>query len=288
MKIRLLFLIIFFTIKVYSQDYIAFPIENAIWGTAWRCQDIENEKVYRYTLSGEKLIEDIKYCELQVKLATFSQFNPSDVKIEELDPIHYREESKKVYFYNRSLKTDVLYYDFSLNIGDTFVFQEYDTLIVIEEIEKFERKGLVLQTVNNPYLGEFWTATWIQGMGSLNGLVRPIGDYGCGSTMDCFIQEDFSPLECSRNFHYLKIEENQISDFVISPNPTNKKLNIECKSNRIQKVQIISIGNGKEMFSKDKIDSNICKIDVSQLVCGVYVIMIHTTLGIKCKKLVVN
>ena len=108
-------------------------------------------------------------------------------------PIAAREDSsKKVYFYSNSAES--LYYDFSLNVGDTFAFgnppscnfQLYvDSVDTIILLNGEPRRRL--------YLSNFWAETWIEGIGSLYGLLN-VGVYFCSADvypeLNCFKETD--------------------------------------------------------------------------------------------------
>lgn len=288
MRTILFFIVLSITFQSYSQDYIPFPVDNAKWGTEWRCQDSNVEEMYSYTSFGDTIINNSSYCRLKVKFGEFYLGQSSEWTISTSSPAFYREENKKIYLYDEYYQEEILGYDFNLNVNDTFVFRLHDSLLVVEEVEYFGRKGLRLQTINNLYLGAYWSVVWIQGIGSLSGIMHPIGDYSCSRDLICFYHDDFYPIDCDRFYEVMNVKESVFNNLKIFPNPVTTELNIISSNEYISSIKVYSVVNGLVLSEIFPINYNKIKLDISHIEKGMYILTIQSNKGIITKKFVKN
>ena len=89
----------------------------------------------------------------------------------------FREENQRVYMYNEEEDKDVLTYDFSLDVGDTFYESRSNRTLTVDSIGQMIVNG---DTLKRLYLNDddgMFTADWVEGIGSLDGPLRNvIGD----------------------------------------------------------------------------------------------------------------
>jgi hypothetical protein len=82
------------------------------------------------------------------------------------------------------------------------------------------------------------------------------------------------------------INEVAMADLVIYPNPANEFIAIECKDDRIQRVELYDIyGKIEKKLMPDRTQ---CKINISDLSKGSYFIRIYTTKDVVSKKIIVE
>ncbi len=202
------------------------------------------------------------------------------------------------YFYGQRKDTDVLMYDYSLNLNESiYIFNPnspitedslglYDVVKVDSVLtEKGYRKRLKLdrrdQTSN-----EYLTTTWVEGIGGLSYINMPaVGPelYGLGE-LSCFAfnetnqvyKSDFSKKNnnCNINFSQkdetMGLAEEGKFDLKIYPNPTIRYINISGLNETMVRVEIQDY-LGRIIFEKN--DSS-TKINLSRIKSGIYVISI--------------
>lgn len=93
-------------------------------------------------------------------------------------------------------------------------------------------------------------------------------------------------MSCPQNvtFNTTSINENNINDVLIYPNPTNGKLNIDI----IGMKHICIVNTIGQVVYDNNVDSNNGIIDMSQYNSGIYVVRIETGNGIIVKQVSVK
>lgn len=203
----------------YAQTYVPFPDSNAIWnetpesGSTSYCEPLG--------LIGDTIINSVQYHKIYVLEDTILNI-PNSTYYGAL-----REDSlKRIYYFGYTLwdTSEVLLYDFSVNIGDSIQYGV--SYKVVSDIDSV--------LVGNQYRKRFhfqWVADslWIEGIGSTKGLLFPhTGEPLLGSReLICFKQEDsISYLNSNYNKCFCPIYDNigdegeLYSDHIsIYPNP---------------------------------------------------------------------
>jgi len=258
----------------YTQDYISFPSSNAQWGIEFEWEGEESIEYTRLNIVGDTLLNGLEYVILKQNKAIYFPFRLNKWEYYSLPNVLYREEEKKIFLYEFLYNQEYLYYDFNLQVNDTFVFKSTDSLLVVKEIELFGRKGIRLKRLNNPYLGNYITVDWLQEMGSLNGLLYPAGINAAISSLDCFQHETYTPLDCE-NFEeilHTNLYSNETTTFIF-PNPAHNTIQInsplEITAYRIINMNGMLLKNINN-FNEDQ------QIDLSFLNPGIYIIQIET------------
>lgn len=174
--------------------------KDKIWSTGYSLlgnfSNSEYFKVWKDSIVGDKTYSFV--------------VNSTDEFHEHWDTLNYylfREEEDKVYFEN------YLYYDFTMQVGDTinFGFDMVVDSIKWQPILNGEiRKHWYLSTPNNPYN----QVVWIEGIGSLGGLMDPTGGayMGGGGTDLLCVYENGEQIYQSPYYDgcYVKLEEDSI------------------------------------------------------------------------------
>ncbi len=186
---------------------------------------------------------------------------------------YFKEVNNRIYEYKN--ESDVLLYDFNLNLFDTIKIPggttSFEYMKVIEVMDSTillngeKRRTFALAC---PGFGEV-IPVWIEGIGSTLGFLSV---YDCvfpvNTTLQCFYKNDsliyMNPdvnacLESS-------IQQLQSQTFVVSPNPTNDQIEIQGTI-QFDKINIISPSGMK--ISKNTHES---VIDISNLPVGIYIL----------------
>ena len=199
----------------------------------------------------------------------------------------FREEDKKVYvrwwdYGLQHFNEEKLYYDFNLQVGDSFDVCSYGEpcfiqVVAIEEME-MEDGSLRKKYVFNDGWGGDENETWIEGVGSLGGVAHRFDPDLTGSFfshLQCYFED--SKLVWTDGECWDKIEENATEKVELYPNPARDRVVIEG----MEAVEV-KIYNTSGQMVKCVRGTN--EIDVSELPEGMYFI----TVGDMTKKFVVN
>jgi len=184
----------------------------------------------------------------------------------------FREEDKKVYvrFWSPGLQyfmEEMLYYDFGLQVGDTFPVG--DSEITVDSIvEVTMEDGSVRNAIVFNYgWGGNEQETWIEGIGSLAGITHRYDPELVGSFfshLQCYFEDDnliWTDGEC-----WDDTEENLFESISLHPNPTNGILYVEAEN--LQKVEVLNL-LGQKVQSQGG-----STIDLSGLGNGVYFVKV--------------
>ena len=109
-----------------------------------------------------------------------------------------REQNKKTYFIPVNSETEYLLYDFSLEEGMIFNYMEipeYPVSFYTKYVSSVNINGVYLKQIQftePPPYDDIVRATWIEKIGSLNGLFYPCGMLAPGSKREllCYYQND--------------------------------------------------------------------------------------------------
>jgi hypothetical protein len=111
-----------------------------------------------------------------------------------------RELDKKTYFIPKDFEAEYVLYDFSLEEGTNFEYQTQPqnspTILYVKKVDFVENNGIQkkrIQFTSPPPDDDQVYATWIEGIGSLTGLLYPLGTYAPNSTIEillCYYEND--------------------------------------------------------------------------------------------------
>ena len=194
----------------------------------------------------------------------------------------FREEDKKVYVRgwdsgHQQFNEEMLYYDFNLQVGDSFNVCSYSEpffiqVIAIEEVEMADgtlRKKFVF----NGGWGGDENETWIEGVGSLAGVTHRFDPDLVGSFfsyLQCYFEDDnlvWTDGEC-----WDGVGENAAEQVSVYPNPAKDRVAIEG----IEAAEV-QVYNALGLLVKTVRGTN--EIDLSGLVEGVYLVRIRDEKG---------
>jgi hypothetical protein len=208
------------------------------------------------------------------------------------------DENKKVWNKNKNSDSEQLYYDFSLEVGDTLPnylghavpYPDY-LITVVENItyEKMrngeERKVWHLLTLPSDY-----RESWIEGMGSDFGVIFPLISELVGASYSLLCYHENKELVYFNspwgtcyvdNFEGINTYDNQV---IIYPNPTQNILYIKTiESMSISDISLI----GMQGQIVRQYEPKIQQLDVSDISSGLYFIKFTTNSGEIIQKVII-
>ncbi len=176
MKKSFLFLILLLQLTlVKGQQYFPFPDSGAIWNCAHFSYSQQDTMYSQYGIIGDTIFDSTPYHKLYLL---------GDTSLNILNATFVgaiREESKKIFFRYNYCQHEILLYDFTKQVGDSIhsLFSEFEILScdsttdyngIIANIDS----TLINGTYRKVYHIDPWYPDWIEGIGSLAGLLNPI------------------------------------------------------------------------------------------------------------------
>jgi hypothetical protein len=215
-----------------------------------------------------------------------------------------REQDKKTYFIRDNSETEYVLYDFSLEEGTNFEYQESESQIpgyefppitlYVKKIDFVEISGIQkkrIQFTSPPPDDDIVYATWIEGIGSLTGLFYPHGSMRppnnvieallCHFQDNELIYKNPAYSEC----YYDKIEDitsvksTTVNSLAVYPNPVDNLLVISS-SNETDSFAEFTDVSGKMMYAKRLDVGREHKINVSLFASGLYFLCIYDANGL--------
>ncbi len=266
--------------SVSGQVYHPFPTDSATWSVEeyyWATFPAQNGCIARhYGLVGDTVINSLNYSKLYGNnlLSNFPYFDTSFNFPTATYLAAVREDpSKKVWIREPNDTTDQLYYDFSLNVGDTFCFNYFNVgcypVVLVDSI--FINGGYRRQIHFTP----FNTETWIEGIGSTTGWFQWQYTGSWSYQLLCYKENQIQlyGLNYCHCDTYTGTEEILQNPMIkIGPNPATNTVYIysEDPNSTIQTVRISSI-LGLEIMSINNY-SRLKAIDISNMSNGIYMV----------------
>jgi hypothetical protein len=289
---NLLLLILFVCIltNIKAQEYKPFPTKNAQWVFTTEIRDNwDDSMISSYCIKGDTLIENkvyqkINYLKFYQKHVFQDIYDTIDLTNVD-SKFFIREEEKKIYFRFNSYSNEFndfpneyIAFDFNLTVNDTFINYRNDTLIVLEEIERNEGKGLALKflTKFSGYLGDGLYIEWIEGIGNTIGSEFILGYQYNGTRLNKLTREYCEACVCFDEIITSEIPIQNPIKLNISPNPTTStfKLNLEKQNNLI----ILQNLQGQIVFQEQTSDKNPI-LNIAHLSAGIYVLNVSNDKG---------
>lgn len=275
------YLLVFSLIVVFqskAQNTYPFPDTNAYWNMftfGWSGLIVENP----IGVIGDTTINSTQYIKICQSTDTLFEFQ-SDY------PFYcaVREEDSKYYFVFPNDTTEILYYDFNLEVGETINYPQNEfiwlpiTLKVIAKdsllIGNSYRKRLTLE--NNDGTTGWMPQNWIEGIGSDYGL-RMVHNYlvDYGFATSCLHQNDtlfyLNPqFQACYRWTLVGLEENQIQPLKLFPNPTNEQISFELLSDELLQAPFEIVNMQGKNYYNSTINSSNFSISTIQFPSGVY------------------
>lgn len=192
---------------------------------------------------------------------------------------YLREDSTSKVYVSTGSGAESLLYDFSPEVGDTFVFATQLCDLTVTSIDSILlengelRKRILLHDPYNAY-----PYAWIKGIGSRNGLLEYqsgicIIDGGFG--LRCFEQNGqilYNPISYSSCFISTSNDNIDGSSLIgISPNPTKDKIFVDLPT-ELASTQFTIFSSSGQLVLEGSLDQNQLAIDVGELATGLYIL----------------
>ncbi len=270
---------------ICQTTYCPFPTDSAYWSIEHGYYDATFFQYHctstsHYAMFGDTSIQGNTYSKIYLSAFLDSAFIYSTASYF----CALREDLNKKIFVRRPTDSiDVLLYDFSLSIGDSFCYQFFNPLCQ----GYFPVTGVDSILIDSNYrrrifLSSFGdTQTWIEGIGNIYGLfdMQYVGSFI--TSLKCFKEngilkyQSFGGGGCHcDNFAPVESLNKNNKNLKTYPNPTNSILNIELNNflNRVYSINILtSIG---QIIKTEKSDRSNVSLNISELKEGIYFIVI--------------
>lgn len=198
---------------------------------------------------------------------------------------YLREDSSIVYMWKDS--SEIVLYDFTLEVGDTFHIPDHCSMDVIAVDSVILNNGEVRKRIR---MGPFHSPSdWIEGIGSSHETIN-YHIYGCWidvlfETL-CFYQNDTLQYEfnhypynggCYRDFSVAVEEPSARSSIKIFPNPFQNYIRVNLQGGSSLECLIFSIkGN---LLMATHLNDQASQIDLNNLTPGMYIVRLTTEDG---------
>ena len=235
-------------------------------------------------IDGDSIVNGVTYKKITADPGCGAILDEGSIRLLREDTLE-----KKVYRLHADGSEEFLLYDFSLMPGDTFFWRE-DRFMVLDSItdtivNPFFCNGnnMPVLSIENPkafyFKGAAYNRLWIEGIGSLAGLLRNTNAWGGGaggSTLLCHFNE-----KRDKDFHYIFCQEANLCEGLTSdtpttnlyesaievfPNPTNELIKINLDINYKELDLYLYTINGLEKIQK----TNTTILDIKHFPQGIY------------------
>jgi len=290
-------LFLFSVLPIVGNSQLVFPTDM-LWTTMSgpSCGYDESDCRSYYTkITGDTTINEIQY--KMVLTSSDSMLNDWSVAG------FIRDVGQKVFYRQKNVETDCLLYDFGCSEGDTLNLNCWctDSLthFKVDSIRFLPVMGINRKHIYLSYLNNSSNEIWIEGIGSLSGLLN---GGGRGNCMTGFHE---GLLCCSKNgekiYQYSKFADCNIGSLInnseynnlnqllsLYPNPANNKITISNPSSiSIKKIELIDFsGRIVQLWEASQLFEN--TLNIQQIPPGIYLLKATTDTGIKTGKLVVQ
>jgi hypothetical protein len=262
--IQLVLILLFCNIGLVAQQYHSFPTKNTVWAENYYPGDAPNFKPYHYFAlkNNDTIIKGKQYQKLYFSYDTTFTENKLCGAL--------REENKRIYYYSIDslncshmsipLDTEIVLFDFNLQLGDTITSEKYRVgypgYIIVNAIDSMLIDQEYRKVFSFGYSGGIISdAKWIEGIGCIRGLFADVGVVGWWTNrlICCIIDNNviyhhgYENEDC---YYYLHSENLQLLDnnlkIKIIPNPVGSSALIEFERPEYQKL-VISDLSGKKL-----------------------------------------
>lgn len=273
MKKSILILILILQLSIVKgQQYFPFPDSGAIWNNAYFNYALQDTMYSQYRIIGDTIFELTPYHKLY--LLNDTSLSPSNTTYVGA----LREQSKKIFFRYKECQHEILLYDFTKQVGDSIhsLFSEYeigscDSTTTFNGIITGIDSTLINGTYRKVYHIGPWYPDWIEGIGSLAGLLDPIPPQITGYDtweLVCFKMND-EVLYLNPNYNTcfpltVGISKNTINSnnrIKIYPNPVTNIITIEFLGNEYKYLTFYN--NSGQIINRYKI-SNLKTIQLNK------------------------
>lgn len=246
--VRHLILLIFligYCLNGFGQSYYPFPTVGATWTIVEKGYGTfpPEEGTWHFGINGDTVISGETYTKIYVNPGSLGVVNPEpefNLTTANYFGAVWEDNTKKVWFRENGQPTDRLYFDFALNLGDTFCFEGQPsgvTCIPVSLVDSILINGNYRRQIHFEHGGQ--TEAWIEGIGgtvdNLLGYWSFIGNIEW--SLNCFNENTINIYgTCDFITGHDEIQV-QPSFFHIYPNPTDGQVSIDLRST-IQNVNV--------------------------------------------------
>lgn len=247
MKNLCIVILVAFSIKSYSQEELIPISPNGVWINGSGNWDIFGNFFYN-TPTGLAISDTLNFNDtLYLQFSSFAYCTEGQTFSDEF---LLREDSGKYYFKQSIEDAEILWFDFTLDVGESITLENCYGQVGVEGMEQLtvlsiepvilgdgsERRKWTLQYSNNQSGYYLMTEEWIEGIGNMQqGLRHPTAQtcIDIGHWLRCYYEDDewvetFTPLapgtDCCTLVGVGEIDPNNL---FIYPNPTTNELTIK-------------------------------------------------------------
>lgn len=212
-----------------------------------------------------------------------------------------RAENSKVFYIDTLNQLDTLY-DFSLNVGDSVLFDLYEMYpewLQVVNVDSIQINGDYYRRLKfaEPTIQAFdeLNEIWIEGIGSIHGPLFPNFPVKFSQEMpdSMLVTCSFSNIQqiwqhpsypsCYVNI-VLSAEQLELFDFKIYPNPFTERIYIE--NSRMETCELTILNGLGQTIKQTQINNDNQTIDLTELKAGIYFIRIDNHLNARTIKIV--
>lgn len=272
MKSLLLTFSIFFSITSFSQTYLPMLEEGNIWNTiSYGYPDPVIITDETYEVTGQLVIGGFTY---------FIINNSSCVM---------REENGKVYVYNQTHETEEILLDFTLEIGDEIILDTQNphycyyiggvymegTPITVSNVSTQFIAGNDRKVIELEYQGEL-VDTWIEGIGTLNGILPFDFTYFDSDTyLSCYTNNGVAYFFNGYTECLFGINDFDKDAIKLAPNPVTEYSTIQFPiESEIDFIKIFDVFG--RLVRNEKIYSEYVNINANEYASGIYLYLLFS------------
>ncbi len=170
----LLIAIVYVFSNGYAQTYYPMPSDSATWTVVQYGYGVTPPEtgVTHFGLAGDTVIDAFTYHKIYYNYGGLGFVNPDsafNLQTASLYGVFREDSSKKVWFRQLPFdSTDILMYNFALNVGDTFCFYDEPCGVLCHPVSLIDSiliNGSYRRQIHFNYAGQ--EETWIEGIGSI-------------------------------------------------------------------------------------------------------------------------
>lgn len=240
-----------------------------------------------FFFSGDTLINNLTYNKLRKNSVDLLDTTVNDTTIYAAS-LREDNTTRKTYIIYPNDTLEKLIYNFSLNSGDTTTFFNnvtgwqkgiLDSIDYIEINNICTKRFFIKDSLNN----EGWIDLWIEGIGSLHGLIYPgvnFVDYGPYLTLWYVIEnqdtifQNSNIIQCITGIHEYPFQKINID---LYPNPFNAYTLIEFENHKKEKHTLTLYNSlGQLVRQIDNITTGQIRIERNNLTNGLYFFQLRT------------
>ncbi len=239
-----------------------------------------NTSTYSYLIEGDTIFDDLTYKKVY---STTDSLGNNWV----LSNNYLRENQHQKVYLKQNDGEEILLYDFSLNLGDTFQINQIPCQLKVVEIDTIKlnneelRKRMRLELLDFP---EWGSTYWIEGIGSLQGVFNYY--YFCTTDysdkllchyLDGTLLYPENPPSC---FITSATSINKLDQLKLYPNPTSNIIYIEANDLIVNQFQIYTTTGVKLKEGQLHFQNERGSIDLSEFKQGAYILLLLNSLEV--------